>query len=88
MLSPAGPSTSNACLNLATMVLARAAGRRKELAIRLGVGASRFRLVRQMITEGLLLSLLGGAAGFASASRKTASVSINCALMAALNPST
>jgi len=53
-----------ACLNLATMALARGAGRRKELAIRLGVGASRFRLVRQMITEGILLSLLGGAAGF------------------------
>jgi predicted permease len=59
--------TAIACLNLATMVLARAAGRRKELAIRLGVGASRFRLIRQMITEGILLSLIGGAAGFAMA---------------------
>jgi macrolide transport system ATP-binding/permease protein len=59
--------TAIACLNLATMVLARAAGRRKELAIRIGVGASRFRLIRQMITEGILLSLLGGAAGFAMA---------------------
>ena len=59
--------TAIACLNLATMVLARAASRRKELAIRLGVGASRFRLIRQMITEGILLSLLGGAAGFAMA---------------------
>jgi macrolide transport system ATP-binding/permease protein len=56
-----------ACLNLATMLLARGAGRRKELAIRLGVGASRFRLIRQMVTEGILLSLLGGAAGFAMA---------------------
>jgi len=59
--------TAIACLNLATMVLARTASRRKELAIRLGVGASRFRLVRQMITEGILLSLIGGAAGFAMA---------------------
>ena len=59
--------TAIACLNLATMVLARGAGRRKELAIRLGVGASRFRLVRQMTTEGILLSLIGGAAGFAMA---------------------
>jgi len=59
--------TAIACLNLATMVLARAAGRRKELAIRLGVGASRFRLIRQMLTEGILLSLLGAAAGFAMA---------------------
>ena len=56
-----------ACMNLATMLLARGASRRKELAIRLGVGASRFRLIRQMITEGILLSLLGGVAGFALA---------------------
>jgi macrolide transport system ATP-binding/permease protein len=53
-----------ACMNLATMLLARGANRRKELAIRLGVGASRFRLIRQMISEGILLSLLGGVAGF------------------------
>jgi predicted permease len=59
--------TAIACLNLATMVLARTAGRRKELAIRLGVGASRFRLIRQMVTEGILLSLIGGAAGFGMA---------------------
>jgi predicted permease len=52
-----------ACLNLATMLLARCAHRRKEFAIRLGVGASRFRLIRQMVTEGLLISLAGGAAG-------------------------
>jgi predicted permease len=56
-----------ACMNLATMLLARGANRRKELAIRLGVGASRFRLIRQMISEGILLSLLGGLAGFALA---------------------
>jgi macrolide transport system ATP-binding/permease protein len=56
-----------ACMNLATMLLARGANRRKELAIRLGIGASRFRLIRQMISEGILLSLSGGAAGFALA---------------------
>jgi len=56
-----------ACMNLATMLLARGANRRKEFAIRLSVGASRFRLVRQMVSEGILLSLLGGIAGFALA---------------------
>jgi predicted permease len=52
-----------ACMNLANMLMARGANRRKELAIRLSVGASRFRLVRQMMSEGILLSLLGGVAG-------------------------
>src|SRR5271169_3103694 len=56
-----------ACMNLATMLLARGANRRKELAIRMGVGASRFRLIRQMISESILLSLPGGVAGFAFA---------------------
>jgi macrolide transport system ATP-binding/permease protein len=53
-----------ACMNLANMLMARGANRRKELAIRLSVGASRFRLVRQLISEGIVLSLLGGVAGF------------------------
>ena len=56
-----------ACMNLANMLMARGANRRKELAIRLAVGASRFRIVRQMMSEGILLSLLGGVAGFALA---------------------
>jgi predicted permease len=56
-----------ACTNLANMLLARGANRRKELAIRLAIGASRFRLIRQMVSEGMLLSLLGGIAGFALA---------------------
>ena len=53
-----------ACMNLANMQLARGANRRKELAIRLAVGASRFRIVRQMMSKGILLSLLVGIAGF------------------------
>ena len=56
-----------ACMNLANMLIARGANRRKELAIRLAIGASRFRLIRQMMAEGILLSLLGGMAGFALA---------------------
>jgi predicted permease len=56
-----------ACMNLANMLMARGANRRKEFAIRLSVGASRFRLIRQMISEGILLSLLGGVVGFAFA---------------------
>ncbi len=56
-----------ACTNLANMLIARGANRRKELAIRLAVGAGRFRLIRQMMSEGILLSLLGGTAGFALA---------------------
>jgi predicted permease len=53
-----------ACMNLGTMLMARGANRRKEFAIRMSIGASRSRLARQLMSEGLLLSLLGGLLGF------------------------
>jgi putative ABC transport system permease protein len=85
LLAMSGVVLLIASLNVANMVLARSAARRKEIAVRLAIGGGRWRIVRQLFAEGLILALMGSAGGLILASWSTSALVASLARLAPID---